>query len=75
MFPLVAIATSLLPDLIRLIAGDKAGTVATDVASAVQKINGTSDPAAAKQKVDTDPTAAANLQIQLAQIALAASKV
>jgi lysozyme family protein len=75
MFPLVAIATSLLPDLIQLIAGDKTGTVATDVASAVQKITGTSDAAAAKQKIDTDPTAAANLQIQLAQIALAASKV
>ena len=75
MFPLVAIAASLLPDLIELIAGDKAGSVATDVASAVQKITGTSDPVAAKQKLDTDPTAAANLQIQLAQIALAASKV
>ena len=74
MFPLVAIATSILPDLIKLIAGDKAGTVATDVANAVKAATGTSDPAAAKQKIATDPAAASNLQIQLAQIALTAAK-
>ena len=74
MFPLIALATSIVPDLIGLIAGDKAGKLANDVASAVQKATGTSDPAAAKQKIDTDPTAAANLQVQLAQIALAAAK-
>jgi hypothetical protein len=44
MFPLVAIATSILPDLIKIIAGDKAGTVATDVANTVKKVTGTSDP-------------------------------
>jgi lysozyme family protein len=74
MFPLVAIATSILPDLIKLIAGDKTGTVATDVANAVQKVTGTTDPTTAKQKLDSDPAASANLQIQLAQIALAAAK-
>jgi hypothetical protein len=74
MFPLVAIATSILPDLIKLIAGDKAGTLAGDVANAVQKTTGTADPAAAKQKVDTDPAVSANLQIQLAQIALSATQ-
>jgi hypothetical protein len=74
MFPLVAIATSILPDLIKIIAGDKAGTVATDVANAVTKVTGTSDPATAKQKVNTDPAVAANLQAQLAQIAVTAAK-
>jgi len=74
MFPLVAIATSILPDLIKIIAGDKAGTVASDVANVVKKVTGTSDPAAAKQKVDTDPAVAANLQVQLAQIAVTAAK-
>jgi hypothetical protein len=74
MLPLIAIATSIIPDLIKLIAGDKAGTVATDVSNAVKQVTGTSDPAAAKQKISADPTVAANLQIQLAQIALAASK-
>jgi lysozyme family protein len=74
MLPLVAIATSLLPDLIKIIAGDKAGTVATEVANVVQKVTGTADPTAAKQKLDSDPAASTDLQIQLAQIALAASK-
>ena len=76
MFPLVAIATSILPDLIKLIAGDKAGTLAGDVANAVQKTTGTADPAAAKQKrrVIPDPAVSANLQIQLAQIALSATQ-
>src|SRR5271154_5056822 len=74
MLPLVAIATSILPDLINLIAGDKAGKVATDVANVVQKITGTSDPVAAKQQIATDPTVAANLQVQLAQIAVTAAK-
>jgi hypothetical protein len=74
MLPLVAIATSILPDLIKLIAGDKAGTIASEVANTVQKVTGTTDPAAAKQKLDTDPAVAASLQVQLAQIALSASK-
>ena len=74
MFPLVAIATAILPDLIKLIAGDKAGTIATDVATAVQTATGTSDPAAAKQKVASDPAVAADLQVKLAQIALDATK-
>jgi len=74
MLPLIAIATSILPDLIKIIAGDKAGTIATDVANAVKTVTGTSDPVAAKQKLDSDPTAAANLQVQLAQIAITASQ-
>jgi hypothetical protein len=74
MLPLVAIATSLLPDLIKIIAGDKAGTVVTDVANAVKQVTGTADPATAKQAVDTNPTVASNLQAQLAQIAVTAAK-
>lgn len=74
MLPLVAIATSILPDLIKLIAGDKAGTLATDIASLVQKVTGTSDPGEARQKLETDPAVSASLQVQLANIALSASK-
>lgn len=74
MFPLVAIAASILPDLIKLIAGDKGGTLASDVANAVKQVAGTSDPAAAKQKINSDPAVAADLQMQLAEIALSASK-
>jgi lysozyme family protein len=74
MLPLVAIATSLLPDLIKLIAGDKAGTLATDIANVVQKVTGTTDPGEAKQKLDSDPAISTSLQVQLANIALSASK-
>jgi lysozyme family protein len=74
MLPWVAIATSLLPDLIKLIAGDKAETLVTDIANVVQKVTGTSDPAEAKQKLDTDPAISTSLQVQLANIALSASK-
>jgi len=74
MLPLIAIATSILPDLIKIIAGDKAGTVATDVANAVKTITGETDPTAAKAKIATDPATATNLQVQLAQIALTAAK-
>ena len=74
MLPLVAIATSILPDLISLIAGDKAGKVATDAANAVKTATGTSDPAAAKQKIAGDPATATTLQVQLAQIAITAAK-
>jgi Glycosyl hydrolase 108 len=52
----------------------KPGLLQQDVANAVKQATGTTDPAAAKQKITTDPAIAANLQIQLAQIALAASK-
>lgn len=74
MLPLVGIATSLLPELIKLIAGDKAGTIATDVAKAVETATGTSDPAEAKQKLAADPAVTSDLQIKLAQIAIDATK-
>jgi lysozyme family protein len=74
MLPLVGIAAALLPDLIKVLAGDKAGTIAADVAKAVQTTTGTSDPVAAKQKLSQDPQAAADLQEKLAQIAIDATK-
>lgn len=75
MLPLVGLATALLPELVRLIAGDKAGAVATDVAKAVNAVTGTDDPVAAKAKLDADPVASADLQVKLAQIALEATKI
>ncbi|MGH6845455.1 MAG: hypothetical protein ACRECU_12205, partial [Methylocella sp.] len=74
MLPLVGIAATLLPGLIKLLADDKGGTIATDVAKAVTAITGTSDPNAAKQKLAQDPAAATELQVKLAQIALDATK-
>ena len=75
MLPLVGIAAALLPDLVRLLAGDKAGSVATDIAEAVSTATGTDDPVVARQKLQADPVASADLQVKLAQIALDATKL
>ncbi|HXW70394.1 MAG TPA: glycosyl hydrolase 108 family protein [Methylocella sp.] len=75
MSPLIGIAISVLPELVKLLAGDKAGTIAGDVAKAVSSATGTSDPAKAKQKLSQDPAVASDLQIKLAQIALEAARI
>ena len=54
MLPLIGLAATFVPELIRLIAGDKAGTVATTVAQAVTDLAGTDDPVAARQKLAAD---------------------
>ncbi|MBV9655120.1 MAG: hypothetical protein JOZ42_11220 [Acetobacteraceae bacterium] len=74
MLPLIGLAVSLVPELIRLIAGDKAGHVAQDVANAVSTATGTTDPVQAKQALTADPKIAAALQEKLADIALQATK-
>lgn len=75
MLPLIPIALSLIPDLIKILAGDKAGAVAGSVAKAVSDATGTEDPKAAKEKLDADPAATAALRIKLAEIALEATKI
>ena len=75
MLPLIPIALSLVPDLIKILAGDKAGAVADSVAKAVGDATGTVDPQAAKAKLDADPAATAALRIKLAEIALEATKL
>lgn len=74
MLPLIGLAATFLPDLIKLLAGDKAGTVAGTVAQAVTEITGASDPVAARQKLDSDPQVLATLQQRLAEIALEATR-
>jgi hypothetical protein len=68
--PLIAIAASLLPELVRLIAGDRAGTAAGQVAEAVRTITGTDDPAQAEAALAADPAKVSELRIKLAEIAL-----
>ncbi|WP_426956086.1 glycoside hydrolase family 108 protein [Muricoccus radiodurans] len=68
--PLIAIAAALAPELIRLIAGDRAGDVAGRVTEAVRQATGTDDPAAAQATLAADPEKAAALRIRLAEIAL-----
>ncbi len=48
MLPLIGLAATYLPDLIRLIAGDKAGTVAAAVSKTVTDVTTTADPAVAQ---------------------------
>jgi lysozyme family protein len=69
MGPLIPIALQMAPGLISLIAGDKSGAIQGAVAKAVTDIAGTADAVAAKQKIDSDPAVAAQLQLKLAQIA------
>jgi ABC-type multidrug transport system fused ATPase/permease subunit len=72
--PLIAIAASLLPELVRLIAGDRAGTAATQVADAVRTITGADDPAAAQAAL-ADPAKATELRVRLAEIALEQQRI
>jgi soluble lytic murein transglycosylase-like protein len=74
MLALIPLAISLVPALVRLIAGDKAGTVASTVGSVVAEVTGTSDPVEAQRKIAEDPAIAANLRIRLAEISLEAQK-
>jgi hypothetical protein len=74
MLPLIGLAATYLPDLIRLIAGDKAGTIAAAVGKVVSDVTNTTDPAAAQKTLESDPNAASELRARLAQIALDAQK-
>jgi lysozyme family protein len=74
-FPLIAIAASLVPEIVRLIAGDRAGTVAETVADAVRQATGTEDPAAARAALAADPEKVNILRIRLAEIALEGARL
>ena len=74
MLPLIGIAASFVPELIRLIGGDKTNALATTVNDVVTSVVGTQDEAAARAKL-ADPAVAAQLQTRLAEIALEAHKV
>lgn len=74
-FPLIALAASFLPEIVRLIAGDRAGQATTAVTEAVRIVTGTDDPVAAKARLDGDPQLAANLRTRLAEIAVEQEKV
>lgn len=69
--PLLAIAAAIFPEIVKAIAGDRSGKVATEVSSAVTAVTGASEPGVAKATLAADPAAAAALQSKLAEIALA----
>jgi lysozyme family protein len=74
MNPLIGIAVGMLPDIIKLIAGDKTGQLADQVGRAVSDTLGTTNAAEAQTKLTTDAAAKAALQQKLAELALEATK-
>ena len=74
--PLVAIAAALVPEIIRLVAGDRTGGgVSADVAEAVRSVTGTGDPAESAPHAGRQPRATADLKIRLVEIALEQEKI
>jgi Glycosyl hydrolase 108/Predicted Peptidoglycan domain len=72
--PLIGIAAAILPDIIRLIAGDKTGQLADQVGKAVADTLGTTNAAEAQTKLAADPAAQAALQQKLTALVLEATK-
>jgi lysozyme family protein/peptidoglycan hydrolase-like protein with peptidoglycan-binding domain len=71
MNPLIALAVTVLPDILKAVVSDKAGTVAGDVTQAVAQVTQTQNPDEAAKKLNADPAAVAALQLKLAEIAAA----
>ncbi|MDQ0303234.1 glycosyl hydrolase 108 family protein [Ancylobacter polymorphus] len=74
MNPLIVLAGSLLPDILKLALGSKAAPVAEAVAKAFEKVTGTEDPVEAEAKIEANPKLANNLRVELARIAAEAEE-
>ena len=74
MNPLIGIAAGIVPDIIKLIAGDKTGQLADQVGKAVADAVGTTDAGEAQTKLAANPAAQAALRQKLAGLALEATK-
>jgi lysozyme family protein len=74
MNPLIGIAAGVVPDIIKLIAGDKTGQFADQVGKAVADAVGTTDAGEAQTTLAASPTAQATLRQKLAELAVDATK-
>ena len=74
MNPLIGIAAGVVPDIIKLIAGDKTGQLADQVGKAVADIVGTTNAGDAQTKLAANPPAQAALRQKLVELALEATK-
>ncbi len=74
MNPLIGIAVGLVPDIIKLIAGDKTGQLADQVGKAVADTVGTTNAGEAQTKLAANPAAEAALRQKLAELAIEATK-
>jgi hypothetical protein len=69
MLPLIPLAISLAPEIGKWLFGETGEKTAAAVAQVVQSVTGTADETAAQQVLARDPAAAAQLRLQLAQLA------
>jgi hypothetical protein len=74
MNPLIGIAAGLVPDIIKLVAGDKTGQLADQVGKAVADAVGTTNAGEAQTKLAANPAAQVALRQKLAELALDATK-
>src|SRR6202044_4202767 len=74
MNPLIGIAAGIVPDIIKLIAGDKTGQLADQFGKAVADTVGTTNAGEAQTKLAANPAAEAALRQKLAELALDATK-
>ena len=72
--PLMLLAATLLPDLLRIFASDKTGSVGDKITEAVKNLFGTDDKAVVEQKLKDSDGAKAALQLKLAEIAAEATQ-
>ena len=68
LIPLISLAAGLVPELIGLFGGRRAGEVAGKVADVVREVTGTADPAKAQAALEANAAQAARLQIRLQEI-------
>jgi hypothetical protein len=74
MNPLVSVAASLVPDLVRLIGGDRADGIQAKIISIIRSTTSENDDVAAKQKIETNPAVKEKLQSELTNLALQEAK-
>lgn len=74
MDPLLSIAASIFPELLKLVAADKTGELERTIAKAVKSATGAETPEEAKTKIAADPNITSALQLKLTEIALQAHK-
>lgn len=74
MNPLLLLAGNLLPTILDFVGGERASDVSKAVTAAVTAATGTTDPVAAEQQLQ-NPTAAAQLRVELARIVSEEKKI
>lgn len=74
MLALIPLVLSIAPEIGRWLFGETGAATATAVAAAVEAVTGTTDEAMSAQVLASNPTAAADLRVKLAEIAAAREK-